>query len=267
VNSERDRDLEKITSVTVPKRPFTIAIGGNIVSRGVTFDNLLTMFFTRSPKHKIQTDTYVQRARMFGARGAYLDHFELHIPESLYQDWHTAFYYHRMGMGTLPSGEPIWYEDARTNAVSASSKDKANISQDKGEVSFGLFRITEQIKKLTADSVVGFNSLEQLLKLLPDGYIPNPIIRTIESMKPNGDASVVVHKTKSLLNYKSLTPEDKNEIKRGKRGLFYGEDAKDFPKALHHFQIFFNEKDDARMIYKFVEKGRGIKIIRWDGRK
>jgi DNA polymerase III delta prime subunit len=267
VNSERDRDLEKITSVTVPKRPFTIAIGGNIVSRGVTFDNLLTMFFTRSPKHKIQTDTYVQRARMFGARGAYLDHFELHIPESLYQDWHTAFYYHRMGMGTLPSGEPIWYEDARTNAVSGSSKDKANISQDKGEVSFGLFHITEQIKKLTADSLVGFSSLEQLLKLLPDGYIPNPIIRTIESMKPNGDASVVVHKTKSLLNYKSLTPEDKTEIKRGKRGLFYGEDAKDFPKALHHFQIFFNEKDDARMIYKFVEKGRGIKIIRWDGRK
>ena len=267
INSERDRDLEKITSVTVPKRPFTIAIGGNIVSRGVTFDNLLTMFFTRSPKHKIQTDTYVQRARMFGARGSYLDHFELHIPESLYQDWHTAFYYHRMGMGTLPSGEPIWYEDARTNAVSAASKDKANISQDKGEVSFSLFKMNENIKNLTQNSIVGYQKLNELLSIMPADYIPSAIMRTIESMKPNGENSIVVHKSKSLLNYKSLTTEDRKEIRRGNRGLFYGEDAKDFPKALHHFQIFFNEEGDARMIYKFVEKGRGIRIIRWDGKK
>lgn len=267
VNSERDRELEKITSVTVPKRPFTIAIGGNIVSRGVTFENLLTMFFTRSPKHKIQTDTYVQRARMFGARGAYLDHFELHIPESLYQDWHTAFYYHRMGMGTLPSGEPIWYEDARTNAVASSSKDKANISQDKGEVSFAKFDISEEILKMTESPLIGYQGLQRVLEKLPENYVPTAILRTIESMKPHGDNSVVVHKSKSLLNYKSLSPEDRIEVKRGKKGLFYGEDAKDFPKALHHFQIFYNDLGVGRMIYKFVEKGRGIKIIRWDNRK
>jgi hypothetical protein len=125
INSERDRELEKITAVTDPKRPFTVAIGGNIVSRGVTFDRLLTMFFTRSPKHKIQTDTYVQRARMFGSRSPYLDHFELHIPKSLYQDWHTAFYLHRLGMASLKTGEPIWYENDRTSAVASTSKDKA----------------------------------------------------------------------------------------------------------------------------------------------
>lgn len=267
VNSERDRELEKITSVTVPKRPFTIAIGGNIVSRGVTFDNLLTMFFTRSPKHKIQTDTYVQRARMFGARGLYLDHFELHIPKSLYQDWHTAFYYHRLGMGTLPSGEPIWYEDSRTSAVAASSKDKANISLDKGEVSFSMFKISDEIKLLTSEPLLGIKSLERLLGILPMEYVPSAIMRTIQTMAPNGEHSIVVHKTKSLLGYKSLTEEDRKEIRRGKRGLFYGGDAKDFPSALHHFQIFYNEVGDARMIYKFVQTGSNIRIIRWDGKR
>jgi len=56
-------------SATSPTSLFTIVIGGNIVSRGVTFDNLLSMFFTRDVKHKIQQDTYIQRARMFGSRG------------------------------------------------------------------------------------------------------------------------------------------------------------------------------------------------------
>lgn len=63
-------------SATSPSTIFTIVIGGNIVSRGMTFDNLLAMYFTRDVKHKIQQDTYIQRARMFGTR-PYLPYFEL----------------------------------------------------------------------------------------------------------------------------------------------------------------------------------------------
>ena len=72
---------------TVPTCPFTVIIGGNIVSRGVTFPNLLAMFFTRDVKTKLQQDTYIQRARMFGARGPILRDFELTIPRALYRDW------------------------------------------------------------------------------------------------------------------------------------------------------------------------------------
>jgi hypothetical protein len=68
LNSERDRTAAG-DNATEPSSPFTIIIGGNIVSRGVTFPNLLTMFFTRNVRHKLQQDTYIQRARMFGARG------------------------------------------------------------------------------------------------------------------------------------------------------------------------------------------------------
>lgn len=62
MNSDSDTKNFDFTEATNPVALFTIAIGGNIVSRGVTFENLLSMFFTRDVKHKIQQDTYIQRA-------------------------------------------------------------------------------------------------------------------------------------------------------------------------------------------------------------
>jgi hypothetical protein len=50
LNSDRDF-ARNGTAATKPSSLFTIVIGGNIVSRGVTFDNLLSMFFTRDVKH------------------------------------------------------------------------------------------------------------------------------------------------------------------------------------------------------------------------
>jgi hypothetical protein len=263
INSERDRELEKITAVTDPKRPFTVAIGGNIISRGVTFDRLLTMFFTRSPKHKIQTDTYVQRARMFGSRSPYLNHFELHIPKSLYQDWHEAFYFHRLGMASLKTGDPIWYENDRTSAVASSSKDKANIRQDAGEVDFDLFVFDEQVDKFTSEAKIGYSSFAKLLNMLPPGYLPTQVTKTIESMKPNGDQSLVIHKSRSIRNHTSLSSKDVAEIRRGNKGLFYGTDAAHFPESVHHFQIFHNPAGKGRMIYKYVDQGKKLKIISW----
>ena len=77
LNSKRDRKTAG-ENATLPSSPFTIIIGGNIVSRGVTFPNLLSMFFTRNVKHKLQQDTYIQRARMFGARGEFLKTLRAH---------------------------------------------------------------------------------------------------------------------------------------------------------------------------------------------
>jgi hypothetical protein len=42
---------------------------------------------------------------------------------------------------------------------------------------------------------------------------------------------------------------DKVKIERTK-GLF-GQVKRDFPDAVHHFKIFFNDKNKARVIYKF----------------
>ena len=80
-----------------PTNPFTFAIGGNIISRGITFNNLLSMFFTRNVKGLMQQDTYIQRARMFGNRNDEdMKHFELTIPGDLWDSWHTCFLLHRI---------------------------------------------------------------------------------------------------------------------------------------------------------------------------
>jgi hypothetical protein len=200
---------------------------------------------------------------MFGSRSPYLDHFELHIPKSLYQEWHTAFYLHRLGMASLKTGEPIWYENDRTSAVASSSKDKANIYQDAGEIDFEIFKFNDEIDSFTSEAKVGYVSFEQLISMLPENYLPAQIVATIESMKPNGDQSIVIHKSRSIKNHTSLTPEDVAEIRRGNKGLFYGSDAAHFPQSVHHFQIFHNPAGNGRMIYKYVEKGKGLKIISW----
>lgn len=53
-------------------RPYKIYIGGDLLQRGVTFDNLVTTYYTR---WAIQgnMDTNLQRARWFGYREKYLD--------------------------------------------------------------------------------------------------------------------------------------------------------------------------------------------------
>lgn len=99
--------------------------------------------------------------------------------------------------------------------------------------------------------------------MLPENYLPKQILKTIETMKPTGNESIVVHKSRSIKNHTSLTQEDVAQIRRGNKGLFYGTDAAHFPKSVHHFQIFNNPAGNGRMIYKYVEKGKGLKIIRW----
>ena len=59
-----------VSALLKPTSLFSFGAGGNIISRGVTFDNLLSMYFTRSVKGKLSQDTYIQRARMFGSRDA-----------------------------------------------------------------------------------------------------------------------------------------------------------------------------------------------------
>lgn len=49
------------------ERRMNIFIGGSILDRGITIDNMLCFFYGRDPK-KFQMDTVLQHARMYGAR-------------------------------------------------------------------------------------------------------------------------------------------------------------------------------------------------------
>ena len=153
MNSERDKNVD-FKSATSPAAMFTFIIGGNIVARGVTFDNLLSMFFTRDSKHKIQQDTYIQRARMFGSRKKHLRYFELTIPEQLYLDWHRCFVFHKLALEAIKTkkGSPVWLGDPRISVAASSSIDKANVSLDSGEMSFPIFDFSPEIEAIMSES-------------------------------------------------------------------------------------------------------------------
>lgn len=68
VNS--DNDLQALLDENAElklRTPYNVFIGGQILDRGITVPNLLAFYYGRSPK-RMQQDTVLQHARMYGAR-------------------------------------------------------------------------------------------------------------------------------------------------------------------------------------------------------
>lgn len=61
---------------------FNFLIGGNILGRGLTIDNLLVTYYMRMPK-TTQMDTMLQHARMFGYRGELMPFTRVFLPAVL----------------------------------------------------------------------------------------------------------------------------------------------------------------------------------------
>lgn len=233
-------------SATSPSSLFTIIIGGNIVSRGVTFDNLLSMFFTRDVRHKIQQDTYIQRARMFGSRGKYLEFFELTIPEALYKDWHRCFVFHRLSLASIKSGKgsPVWLSDSRIAAVASSSIDKSTVDIDRGEMAFALFSYDQKIDEIVAAHLPMKEKLDQLSKLVGDDGFPEYLAAFIARMSENLDEDVNVQQTAGV--QPKMTAEEKASISRTKGMMGSSQTS-----HKHSLKVFKNDEGMARLYYKY----------------
>jgi len=251
LNSKRSRQASG-GSATEPTSPFTIVIGGNIVSRGVTFPNLLSMFFTRNVRAKLQQDTYIQRARMFGARGKILQHFELTIPTLLYQDWHKCFVYHKLALATIENslGVPVWIGDKRVAVVSGQSIDKSTVQLDKGEISFGSFDFSPSLDSLVKKDQTSARTLVDLQKKVGDTALPRFLVKFIESALNSAPGSLAIHPASSIAGYKATADQKAISRKKGFMGLSQLEFSK-FPNAQHHVKIFYNAAGKARVFYKF----------------
>lgn len=266
LNSERDW-TQNASAATNPTSLFTIIIGGNIVSRGVTLNNLLSMFFTRDVKHKIQQDTYIQRARMFGSRGDYLRFFELTMPSALYWDWHRCFVFHRLALEAIKEGQGslVWLSDKRISAVASSSIDRSTVDLNRGEMSFPLFALNEE-GRASVDALSDSNEatnvekVERLAKLIGDKAFPQYVRKYIARVLPSGDQSIVLHRCSSIKGYADGEDIDKSKITR-KKG-FFGRTQMEpdkYPQAVHHLRVFYNEEGKARLFYKFVGSIQFIK--------
>ena len=251
LNSQRDRAAAG-DNPTVPTTPFTVIIGGNIVSRGVTFPNLLSMYFTRDVQTKLQQDTYIQRARMFGARGKYLKHFELTIPRRLYGDWSRCFAFHRLALQAIKNNNvsPVWLGDRRISIASASSIERATVDLAKGEMSFQIFEGADfkQLDEIVESAPTSLDTLKKLAAKIGDPF-PQFLIDYLETELKRVPGSLAIHRSTSIANYKNK--EDVETISRTKG--FIGQpqlEQKRFPTALHHVKVFYNDTGRARVFYK-----------------
>jgi len=245
-----DRIVEDTRRATSPSTPFTITIGGNIVSRGVTFENLLSMFFTRDVKHKIQQDTYIQRARMFGSRNSYLSCFELTIPEKLYLDWQKCFIFHRLSLSAIKAGKgsPVWLEDRRVRPVASSSIDKTTVDMNSGEMSFEMFNYSPEIDTIIKDEdMLPMQKLKEISEVIGSNSIHPYLIDFIEAFTPNGKDSIAIHNTRSVDK-----ESDYHDTLERPKGILGGEDIKKFPSAIHHILLVKNTQNKARVVYKYI---------------
>jgi hypothetical protein len=265
MNSDKEVNAADNRTATDPTAPFTVIIGGNIVSRGVTFTNLLSMFFTRDVKHKLQQDTYIQRARMFGSRGDYLKYFELLIPGPLYLDWQKCFIFHRLSLESRKQSTqlPVWLDGQRITAVASASIDRTNVVVDKGEMSFKMFDFhKDSIEGIINQKVGPVQKIKALAELLGSDCLPLYLINFIESFCPLGDESVAVHLPNPILGYADKQGEmDKATITRTKG--FIGKSQMEvtkYPNAIHHINIFFNDSGKARVFYKYDGSVRFLKM-------
>ena len=251
LNSKRDR-ASPGDKPTVPTCPFTVIIGGNIVSRGVTFPNLLSMYFTRDVKNKLQQDTYIQRARMFGARGKYLKHFELTIPQQLYADWSRCFLFHKLALEAISNNKmsPVWLGDKRISIAAPTSIDQATVNLNRGEMSFQIFDCPDAslLDDIISSDPFSIRTLTNLSKHIGEG-LPQFLIKYLrEALKVSPD-SLAIHQSSSIERYKKTANIDQISRTKGFIGTTQLEKAK-FPNAIHHIKIFHNGKGKARVFYK-----------------
>jgi len=257
LNSERDWK-DNSSAATNPTSLFTIIIGGNIVSRGVTLNNLLSMFFTRDVKHKIQQDTYIQRARMFGSRGDYLKYFELTIPQSLYLDWHRCFLFHKLALAAIRDGRGslVWVGDHRIAPAASSSIDQSTVDVDRGEMSFELFKIPNDFK---VDDGPGKDRLFALAELLGEANLPAYLVRYIDRSTEGNPNAIYVHPLLSISGYREA---DVDNISRS-RGFIGNSQLAKGGNAVHHIFVVHNGIR-ARVIYKYKGSIQFIKNLAHD---
>lgn len=245
------KELAKINSGT-PLNPFSIYIGGNIISRGVTFDNLISMFFTRNVKGTFHQDTFIQRARMFGSRKDYLKHFELTIPEELYNNWHQSFILHRLSLQSIRAGNepPVWLFDNKIKPTALSSIDRSTVIMHDGEMSFGVFDKPFGLLDLMNSKESPKKRLQEIYELLKDqkAAFPKFLLDYInKSAKKDEDIAILFPSEIS-----KWIDADKEKLTRP-RGFISSteQNQKRFTGAKHYIKlIYIEETKKARIIYK-----------------
>ncbi len=229
LNSKKDK--ENVLRACKPQVLFTFAIGGNIVSRGLTFENLLTFFFSRSVKGKMQQNTYIQRARMFGSR-PYAKHFELCVPREIFEQWKDVFEDHELSLRFAKGGDLAHVQSETTRAVDSGAIDKDNVYTEKRERAIGrVFTLTNKLEQRILSYDRKLSVVEFIRSLIADELIsfrefPETLLTYIEEKSPAGKSDQVLILTKSndgnksiYTGYRRTDWDDYDLMRKGGKGL------------------------------------------------
>lgn len=255
----------KVAAISKPTSLFSFGVGGNIISRGVTFDNLLSMYFTRTVKGKFTQDTYIQRARMFGTRKGYKEHFQLWIPEILMGNWSKCFAFHKLALEASRSndGAPVWLADHKTTPTSASSIDRSSVDFDKGEMSFNLFDYDDDeiLSLFSRDRKSDLEMLRGMRNRFSAQEFPLHVFQYLEREVTAHRHRISFHKPSGFgVAGGKYSAEEIEDIRRTK-GIFATNEYQrsELPNARHHLKVFHNGKGRARLFYKI--NGGAIKFL------
>jgi hypothetical protein len=244
-----------------PKALFTFAIGGNIVSRGLTFENLLSFYFSRNVKNKLQQNTYIQRARMFGWR-PYSKHFELCVPETLFKNWAECFHDHEVSLRLAKAGEYLHVYGDKTQVVDAAAIDKNNVTSQNSERAVGeLFELTERLEAALIEHDQK-DPLAYLEKLISDGVLPESSIAPALRMylkeinsEEKSQFMIVLRSEdgqKKLQSIENYSDGDSQTIQRPRGGIIHAMLNKrhEYERYQHFILPIKNSEGYARIIYK-----------------
>jgi hypothetical protein len=88
-------------------------------------------------------------------------------------------------------------------------------------------------------------------RILGNKRMPQYVIDYVQSFMPENDLSIAIHKSISIAGYGNDTNKEKIERTKGFIGTNQLEKSK-FLNAIHHFKIFYNQNNKARIFYRYI---------------
>ena len=254
-------DSANVKRAGEPKALFTFAIGGNIVSRGLTFENLLTFYFSRNVKGKLQQNTYIQRARMFGNR-PYSKYLELCVPGELFNDWATCFQDHELSLRMAKAGVYQHIQSGSNTVVDKGAIDKEHVTVEKSERAIGTkLKLTPEIEKflITEDVSKALISIQNMLLagLISNDHFPKALLTYIDETSNNGAGILMVLRSeggnKVLQNINRYKSDGNQETITRKRGGIIHAMLNKLPaynQNSHFILPIKNDLGEFRFLYK-----------------
>ena len=256
INNKKDR--ENVLRACQPKVLFTFAIGGNIVSRGLTFENLLIFFFSRNVKGKLTQNTYIQRARMFGSR-PYAPFFELCVPKTLFKNWADVFECQELALETAKAGDLVHFQNKYNRVADAGCIDRENVKVEDREAPIGdIFELNEDLEKEILTFKNQISTVEFIKNLIDKNFLRQDnfyihALQMIDKKSPNGKKDQKLLLTENGIYSGSRTTFwDDDRLIRTRGGLIQSIiKGRSYPGIKHFiFPVKSNDGKRARFLYR-----------------